>query len=189
VRDVITRLEFSKASKKDISSIVEINNSHVTSDHTGGFLLNKIDDRRVERSLTWGTSNYFVARSNDGLVVGFISFTGGVSESVLEDLTWSDNCSKDMLFHNKHLYIEQVAVRSEYRATGVGTFMYRSLLEIYPLDILTAFIVTKPFENVASTKFHFKNGFKVGGILDRSIFLGMSEFRSLLFVKVPDYRR
>ncbi|ADU32081.1 GNAT family N-acetyltransferase [Evansella cellulosilytica] len=166
--------------KKDIASIVEIN--HMYLDYSSNsFLLKKLTKEQVLATMKNGVNEYYVVEFEDkGTVVGYIEIAPQIERNILDEVSWKKDVQVNPLKTKRYQYIEQVATHRDYLGSGVGTFLYRSLLSSATKPT-AAFVATKPIKNEASIHFHEKLGFKRIGTYTADTFLHFKNYESILY--------
>ncbi|MFW9919753.1 MAG: GNAT family N-acetyltransferase [Candidatus Thorarchaeota archaeon] len=178
-------LTFSSASIEDAAQIAEINMQHLESGAEGGFLVIAHDTDDIAFLIRSMQSSFFVAMNIDGLVLAYVEVVRGLEISLLDALRWDsvkiEGLCKAILSED-YAYVKQLAVRKGFQHQGVASFLYQEL-ERYLNVHLVAFTANKPIRNIASEKFHERQGYTKVATLDRRNFGKFPEYRSYFFVK------
>ena len=181
----MSNLHFSLGTAEDVSSIIEINKSHVGSDATGGFLVVELESNQVLSMIESNKERFFVAKNSENIVVGYVQIADDFERELLQNMTWFSLDSKSLaisILDEDIIYIKQLAVRSGFMSQGVGTFLYRNLETEIERSIVV-FAADKPKQNLPSIKFHEANNFVSVGRLTRSKFGEFSNYESIFYVK------
>lgn len=181
----INKLTFTEAALEDAPAIVEINNTHVNSQSNDGFLLKKLDLYELQETIRTKEERYFVAKIPSDSIVGFIELSTHFSNEIMQQLEWKDQQLREMILNYQHFYVEQIAIRKEFQRKGIGSFLYRTVLNLFPNAVFSAFVVNKPIKNNASIEFHMNHHFFEGAIYKTTNFYGFENYESILFVRKP----
>jgi L-amino acid N-acyltransferase YncA len=179
-------LNFREANISDIPSIVAIHNSNVRTNLkslTQGFLIAEITENSVGDHLN-RSMRYFVATQSHNKIVGFVCISKPkISLEMLKKIKLEDLSYQSKIQDSRHLFIQVVATKREWRGQGVAQFMYRSLYQIFPNSFFSLFIVINPIYNQRSMNFHLKQGFKQIGTIEAERFLDLTNYKDALMFK------
>lgn len=174
---------FSEATENDADKIAEINNDHYNRNSEQGFMISKLCRTDVMKRIASKDYRYFVAKSSSDDIVGFVEVGYKIDDNILSNLLWTDERYKYLVENKKYSYIEKIAVRQGFHKKGIGEFLYKSLFSELPSTVFTAFVVNKPYQNIASTKFHQKMGFHGVAVYRTEQFMGFKDYESVFYIK------
>ncbi|MDY7036039.1 MAG: GNAT family N-acetyltransferase [Thermodesulfobacteriota bacterium] len=176
-------LRLNLATIEDVDDIIEINNSFIEYTTNKGLILSKLESDQLKNNIFSNPDYISVAITSDDTIAGFIELSFSVDVDVIKKLEWFDENLRTKFENGKKLYIEKVAVKSNYQRQNVGKFMYEAIFEKYPEHIFYSFIVKKPFDNIVSLNFHKKLGFIETAKFKVDEFLGLKNYESVMLMK------
>ena len=177
---------FSEATENDADKIAEINNDHYNRTSEQGFMISKLCRTDVIKRIASEDYRYFVAKSSSGDIIGFVEVGYKSDDNILSNLLWTDESYKYLVENKKYSYIEKIAVRQGFNRKGIGEFLYKSLFSELPSTVFAAFVVNKPYQNIASIKFHQKMGFNGVAVYRTEQFMGIKDYESIFYIKAQE---
>ena len=137
-----------------------------------GFLRKEVDVNYYENLIKDLNTDIYVAKTDDGLIVGFASlhkkkYNVFNFRSVLDNLYVDDDITRDLLIgkDKEFVYFDQISIIPEYKRKGIGSAIINKILSDVDKPIV-AFIVEVPLTNKASIYWHERNGFELGAKSD-----------------------
>ncbi|MFX0022957.1 MAG: GNAT family N-acetyltransferase [Candidatus Hermodarchaeota archaeon] len=168
---------------RDVDEISQVQRKKLEED---GFLRKEVDKEYYRELIEDPNVDIYVAKDNDGKILGFASIHTNKYEivkvrDVIGNLSFENDKTKDLLLNNdtEFAYLDQISILPEYKRKGIATAIFQNVL----LEIQTpivAFIVEKPLFNKASIYWHENNGFEFSAISDGE-YKG-KEFKFQIFV-------
>ena len=181
--DKISSYELSKATALDYEPIFKINNSHLEPSGKESFLISKLDLNSIEEKIKQNHSFYTLKVKQEKEVIGFIELSDSATNDVLDKVDWKSADKKEhFLSPERNLkYIERVAIHKDYKKKGIGTAIYKNLFSQLHDYSFYSFVMTAPYNNLGSKKFHDKMKFKIVGTFNSSEYAGFKNYRSELY--------
>ncbi len=167
----------------DVPALLKINKSYLGKKRKDGYLINKMELAEVTKDIEKEDCPYYVAKGREGTVLGYVKVSQGLDEEYLQDIEWLEGEIRRKVETEPCIYVDQVAVARGNRHKGIARFIYQNLLDSYPQRNFAAFIIEKPVENRISMKFHEKLGFRKGAVFSREEYLGIQNFKSILYFR------
>ncbi|NVM38266.1 MAG: GNAT family N-acetyltransferase [Candidatus Lokiarchaeota archaeon] len=135
-----------------------------------GFLRKEVDIDYYISLIKDPTIDIFVAKINNGIIIGFASIYRKIYNivkvrDVIGSLSFENERTKNLLLNEdlEFSYLDQVSILPEYKRKGVGTAIFQKSLTLLDTPVV-AFIVEKPLFNKASIYWHEYNGFEFSAI-------------------------
>ncbi|MCF7857699.1 MAG: GNAT family N-acetyltransferase [Candidatus Cloacimonetes bacterium] len=168
---------------EDAETITELNNSALHSKSPSGFMISKLEVRKVREQIKTGETDFHVIFKKKGKILGFIEISKSADNSILEEVDWIDFFQKDRFEKGDGRYIEKIVIKPENRNKDLGKTFYEYLFDNYRDHLLYAFITIKPINNQASMNFHEKNDFIKSAIFTSKEYSGLKNYQSVMMIK------
>jgi L-amino acid N-acyltransferase YncA len=175
---------FREATETDIVSIVAINNESVLPGIANGFVLDAMQGKEVAAILSRRQETIYVS-GVQGAVDAFVLIAPGEDREVLDKVRWQSVQERYLFLTRSRLYIKKIAVHPAVRRRGRATFLYTALFDIFPARLFYAFITRAPVDNRSSVQFHQSMHFRISGNFASTVFSGLRNYRSELYVRFP----
>ena len=183
------------ASPKDFPDILEIkkqyalniseisNPEYRKSAEKSGFLLPGDYTKEEMQELI---NEIFLVDEEYGKVVAYFSIISKQELNPKSEREWLIPELKDVYFSSPHGEIWGMAVSEEFGNRGIAKkLLERGLAEVknWGASYLFSFVVYKPISNLASIRFHERNGFQRAAIRQPSPFMGIDNYQSIVYAR------
>lgn len=119
------------------------------------------------------------------LILSKIYHTNTMNNISIDEYHFNNPEDKSVLTKYKHWHMEQGAVRKDLLNTGIGSFYYEEIFNLYPDYSFSSNVVEKPIRNTASINIKDKFNFRVAGYFERTEYKNLKNFKMLMFIKEP----
>lgn len=175
-------VQVAQAQLTDAFALGQINNRYAGSSAIQGCSLPFLNTLEIVDKLKSHPESYYLAKTLQGEVIGFLELSNALSASILDGLAWFGKNYAQLLSKPETKYIERIVVKEEFLNRGIGSLLYEKLFMDLPNTLFTAFIQTAPIANTVSVNFHEGKGFK--GVAEFAVpeFKHFEGYQSQLYV-------
>lgn len=179
------KLFFRKGTTKDFPQIFDIAYSYYKTLNKDGFLVKLPDEKSLLDFVENQTKELYVACNEINQILGYLLIDSIINEknSNKSEYYYFNEEDKLLLSDPEIRYINQIAVKKEFKHLKIGSFLYKNLLKDNQDKTYILAVVTGPVMNEASYYFHMKNGFEVIGTYQNDEYRGIRNYESVLFLK------
>lgn len=166
------------AREEDIPTIINLHESWFDGESAKGFLLDHGEAGDILSYVREPSKLCLVAETDEGEPAGFIQANRAIE--CFDRMQWALPEARPVCLRPGHWHVDNVAVNPAFAGCGIGRALYDEVRELGEARSLSAFVVCRPKENVASLAFHRRLGFERAGEFAADLFCGVRDYRSVL---------